>query len=190
MKASVINKNSNDMTNKNLNKQIVLPDTDKQERYPRRLKLFAGMMYEGLLLFALIFVGAYLFDTLTQSHEAEPLMWQRQLVLFILLGAYFLISWFKRGQTVAMKAWGIRLINKRHPRLTWVQAITRYLLMWVLPLIGAFIVNKIVVSVGWHSISMFIVICPFLNLLPTLFRKDRQMLHDVLAGTELINSRK
>ena len=52
--------------------------TATTDRYPRRLKLFASMMYEGMLLFGLIFVGAYIFDTLTQSHEAERLMWQRQ----------------------------------------------------------------------------------------------------------------
>lgn len=164
--------------------------TVAMDRYPRRLKLFASMMYEGMLLFGLIFVGAYVFDTLTQSHEAERLMWQRQLALFLLLGLYFLLSWFRQGQTVAMKAWGIRLSNKLHLRLTWVQAIGRYLLMWVIPLIGAFIVNQIAITVGWKSITMFIVICPFLNLVPTLFRKDRQMLHDVLVGTELINIKK
>ncbi|MDO5666430.1 MAG: RDD family protein [Alcaligenaceae bacterium] len=160
------------------------------DRYPRRLKLFASMMYEGMLLFGLVFVGAYIFDTLTQSHEADRLMWQRQLALFLLLGTYFLLSWFRRGQTVAMKAWGIALRNKLHPRLTWVQAIARYVLMWILPLLGAFIVNQVALVVGWKSITMFIVICPFLNLLPTFFRKDRQMLHDVLVGTELINIKK
>lgn len=164
--------------------------TATTDRYPRRLKLFASMMYEGMLLFGLIFVGAYIFDTLTQSHEAERLMWQRQLALFLLLGAYFLLSWFRRGQTVAMKAWGIVLHNKRQPRLTWLQGIARYVLMWVLPLSGAFIVQQIALAVGWNSISIFIIFCPFLNLVPTLFRRDRQMLHDVLVGTELINNKK
>jgi uncharacterized RDD family membrane protein YckC len=62
--------------------------------------------------------------------------------------------------------------------------------MWVLPLLGAFIVSQIAKTVGWPSITMFIIVCPFLNLLPTLFRKDRQMLHDVLVGTELVNLKK
>ena len=89
-----------------------------------------------------------------------------------------------------MKAWGIALRNKLHPRLTWLQAISRYILMWVIPLIGAYIVHLVAVAVGWNSITMFVVVCPFLNLIPSLFRKDRQMLHDVLVGTELINIKK
>lgn len=160
------------------------------ERYPRRLKLFACMVYEGMLLLGIIFVGAYLFDTLTQSDEASRLMWQRQLVLFIVLGVYFLLSWFRRSQTVAMKAWDIVLRNKHHPRLTWSQAIGRYLLMWVLPMLGAFVLYVIGQQIGSTAVMLLVFLCPLLNLVPTLFRKDRQFLHDVLVGTELVNSKK
>lgn len=158
--------------------------------YPRRLKLFASMMYEGMLLFGLTFTGAYIFDTLTQSHEADHLMWQRQAVLFLLVGLYFLVCWRRQGQTLPMKTWDIVLRSKDGTRLSWQQLIIRYLLMWVLPLIGAFIVYTIAQAVGWMSINMFIIFCPFLNLVPTLFRADRQMLHDVFVGTELINLKK
>jgi len=34
---------------------------------PGRLRRFACMMYEGVLLFAVVFLAGYLFDTLTQS---------------------------------------------------------------------------------------------------------------------------
>jgi hypothetical protein len=34
---------------------------------PTRLRRFASMMYEGVLLFAVVFLADYLFDTLTQS---------------------------------------------------------------------------------------------------------------------------
>ena len=178
------------MINKDLTKTQNTDSGSQVTSFPKRLKLFASMMYEGMLLLGVIFIGAYLFDTLTQSHDADRLMWQRQLVLFLVIGLYFLLSWFKRGQTVAMKAWGIGLRNKLHPRLTWTQAIGRYVLMWVIPLIGAFIIYLIAKALGWMSINMFIIFCPFLNLIPTLFRKDRQMLHDVLVGTELINIKK
>jgi uncharacterized RDD family membrane protein YckC len=183
---TVLEINNLHMNNKNISTQ----QNTTAFSYPRRLKIFASMMYEGMLLFGVVFVGDYLFDTLTQSDEPSKLMWQRQLTLFLILGAYFLLSWFRRGQTVAMKAWGIALRNKLHPRLTWLQAISRYILMWVIPLIGAYIVHLVAVAVGWNSITMFVVVCPFLNLIPSLFRKDRQMLHDVLVGTELINIKK
>lgn len=158
--------------------------------HPRRLKIFASMMYEGMLLMGLSFTGAYIFDSLTQSHDAERLMWQRQLMLFLIVGFYFIVCWRKQGQTLPMRTWDILLRSKLGSRLTWKQLIGRYLLMWVLPLIGAFIVYLIATSVGWKSINIFIIFCPFLNLIPTLFTKDRQMLHDVFVGAELINFKK
>jgi len=42
------------------------PATDS----PSRLRRFACMMYEGVLLFAVVFLASYLFDTLTQSRHA------------------------------------------------------------------------------------------------------------------------
>lgn len=161
--------------------------TINTENHPGPLKIFASMMYEGMLLFGLTFVGAYIFDTLTQSHDAERLMWQRQFILFLLIGLYFIACWIRRGQTLPMKTWGIALHNKHHPNLSWTQVITRYLLMWVIPLFGAFVIHLIAKNVGWNSINMFIIVCPFLNIVPSLFRKDHQMLHDVLVGTKLIN---
>lgn len=162
----------------------------QQASYPRRLKIFASMMYEGMLLLGLSFTGAYIFDSLTQSHDADRLMWQRQLMLFLLVGLYFIVCWRKQGQTLPMRTWDIAVRSKLSSRLTWKQLIGRYLLMWTLPLMGAFIVYLIATSVNWMSINIFIIFCPFLNLIPTLFRKDRQMLHDVLVGTELINFKK
>lgn len=158
--------------------------------HPTRLKVFASMMYEGMLLLGLCFTGAYIFDSLTQSHDADRFMWQRQLVLFLLVGLYFIVCWRKQGQTLPMKTWDILMRSKLGKQITWKQLIGRYLLMWVLPLLGAFVVYLVAAAMGWMSINLFIVFCPFLNLVPTLFRNDRQMLHDVLVGTELVNFKK
>jgi len=45
------------------------------------------MMYEGVLLFAVVFLAGYLFDTLTQSRHALMLRDGRQVWLFIAIGA-------------------------------------------------------------------------------------------------------
>lgn len=50
--------------------------------YPNRLRRFACMMYEGVLLFGVVFLAGYAFDTLTQSRDAMMLRHIRQLVLF------------------------------------------------------------------------------------------------------------
>ena len=58
------------------------------------------MMYEGVLLFGVIFLAGYLFDTLTQSRNA--LMWRssRQLILFLAIGLYFVVNRTRLGMMI------------------------------------------------------------------------------------------
>lgn len=155
-----------------------------------RARRFASMMYEGVLLFAVVFIADYLFDTLTQSRHA--LMWRhtRQVWLFIAIGLYFISCWIRSGQTLPMKAWNIRLqsLEGTRPRLS--QLLLRYALMWVLPAIGALIVWGLATVTQWPSMLMFIVGAPFLVFIPTWLTPDQQFLHDWIARTRLVTTRK
>jgi hypothetical protein len=57
------------------------------------------MMYEGVLLFAVVFLTDYLFDTLTQSKHGLMLRSTRQAWLFLAIGGYFMLCWVRSGQT-------------------------------------------------------------------------------------------
>ena len=92
---TVLEINNLHMNNKNISTQ----QNTTAFSYPRRLKIFASMMYEGMLLFGVVFVGDYLFDTLTQSDEPSKLMWHA-IDTFLILGAYF----YSRGLDV-VKQW-------------------------------------------------------------------------------------
>jgi len=145
------------------------------------------MMYEGVLLFAVVFLAGYLFDTLTQSRHALMLRDGRQVWLFIAIGAYFLICWRRSGQTLPMKAWHIKLSSIHGgPVETW-RLMLRYAYMWILPLVGAGLVWAAASVTGWNAMLMLIVFAPFLVFIPTLFTAEQQFLHDLLAGTRLIN---
>jgi len=145
------------------------------------------MMYEGVLLFAVVFLAGYLFDTLTQSRHALMLREGRQIWLFIAMGAYFLICWRRSGQTLPMKAWHIK-VSTTHggPAETW-RLLLRYTYMWVLPLVGAGLVWASASLTGWNAMLMLIVFTPFLVFIPTWFTAEQQFLHDLWAGTRLIN---
>lgn len=154
---------------------------------PPRLRRFASMMYEGVLLFAVVFLAGYLFDTLTQSRHALMLRAGRQVWLFIAIGAYFLICWRRSGQTLPMKAWHIRVLGiDGRPAQTW-RLLLRYVYMWILPLLGASLVWAGAQLSGWNAMLMLIVAAPFLVFIPTWFTAEQQFLHDLLAGTRLIN---
>jgi len=115
------------------------------------------MLYEALLLFAVGFFASWLFFFASGGRDATG-GWLRhvlQLFIALVLAAYFLRSWLYGGQTVAMKAWKIRLVD-----VTPEKALLRLALAALLVPTG--------VSVFW-----------------ALFDRDRQFLHDRLAGTRL-----
>jgi uncharacterized RDD family membrane protein YckC len=128
---------------------------------PGRWRRFACMMYEAILLFGVLFVAEYLFDTLTQSKHALTLRHTRQLWLFVIVGVYFIISWRLGGQTLAMKTWGIRLVDGDGSKIPLGKSIARYALSWPVTLTGFGFV--------W-----------------SYFDRDKQFPHDRLLGTRLI----
>ena len=62
----------------------------------------ACWLYEGVLMFGVIFLPAYLFSTLSQSRHALENRHALQAFIFIVVGIYFVWFWSK-GQTLAMK---------------------------------------------------------------------------------------
>ena len=155
---------------------------------PSRLRRFASMMYEGVLLFGIVFATAYLFDTLTESRNALMFRNVRQVVLFLAIGLYFLICW-RVGQTLPMKTWDIRLTARDGSRPGVGRLLVRYLLMWPLPLLAALLVKAASHATGYASTDLLIVFAPFSVFIWTWFDKEGQFLHDRLAGTRLIDVR-
>ncbi len=153
-----------------------------------RIKRFAAMMYEGVLLFAVVFTTAYIFDVLTESKHGLLNREARILVLFLSIGAYFLICWHRGGQTLPMRAWHIRLVGSTGQKPSLKQLFIRYLLMWPLPLLGIAILMPLISATGWNALLLLSIFAPFLIFIPT-FGSSQQFLHDRLAGTRLIDIR-
>jgi len=94
---------------------------------PRRL---ASMIYEALLAFAVAFFAGALFLAASGGRDATAgaLRHELQLVLGLALAAYFLTSWLRGGQTLAMKAWRLRLVDVT-PRKALVRLVLAALLL-------------------------------------------------------------
>lgn len=154
---------------------------------PPRLRRFACMMYEAVLLFGVVFLAGYLFDTLTQSRNALMLRHARQCWLFLAIGVYFVLCWRRSGQTLPMKTWHIRLVDRNGAPPALARLLARYVLAWILPLAAALLVWGIESLSGWPATSMFIVAAPFAIFIGSWLDPNGQFLHDRLAGTRLIN---
>jgi uncharacterized RDD family membrane protein YckC len=71
------------------------------------------MVYEAVLLFAVAFFAAWLFYFASGAQDATTGVLRHALQLFIavVFAGYFLWCWLRGGQTLAMKAWHIRLVE-------------------------------------------------------------------------------
>ncbi len=95
---------------------------------PGLLKLAASLLYELLTVVAIIFVstGVFIIIAGDAGHGIKRLL--LQIFLWLVVGAYFVRCWLRSGQTLAMQAWKLRLLNEHSQLLTRQQAIARYLL--------------------------------------------------------------
>ena len=125
-----------------------------------RLRL-VSLVYEGLLLFAVLFVSSYLFLSLARDAQSGLPRILFQVYLLSVSGAYFVFCWARTGQTLPMKTWRIRIVTEEGGTLSTGRAFRRYLLAIPGILSG--------ISLLWAP-----------------FDRQRQFLHDRLAGTRLV----
>jgi uncharacterized RDD family membrane protein YckC len=108
-----------------------------------------------------------------------------QAFLFVVFGIYF--AWFwSRGQTLAMKTWDLRIVDRQGRPVTQARALVRYLLSWVwfLPPLTALAPYRLsgaevaLLVVGWVMVWAIL----------SRFHPQGQFWHDALAGTRLVSA--
>ena len=123
-----------------------------------------ALVYEALLLAAVLIVGSLPFVLLGQALDrtvARPLF---QAHLLTLAGAYFVWQWAKGGRTLAMQTWRMRLVTRDGARPDWRIALRRYL---------AAVPGVLLFGIGF---------------LWALVDREGLFLHDRLAGTRIVMS--
>ena len=142
------------------------------------------MIYEFFLLFAVEMLAVLVYILLTGNRQEALFQHGLKLWLFLVTGLYFTWCWRDSGHTLAMKTWRIKVVRAGHPRLPWRTAILRYLAAW-----GWFAPALLVCAAfGLHAkgeIAIALAIGIVLWALTAFLDKDRQFLHDRLAGTRL-----
>ena len=152
---------------------------------PGLWRRMACWLYEGMLMFGVVFIAGYLFGTLSQTRNALDNRTALQAFLFVVFGIYFTWFWSK-GQTLAMKTWHIRLVDRAGRPVSQAKAFVRYLLSWLwflppLVLIAPFGLpagESFVLLLGWVAVWA----------IASRFHPQSQFWHDALAGTRLVTA--
>lgn len=152
---------------------------------PPLMRRMACWLYEGMLLFGVVFISGYLFGTLSQTRHALDNRHALQAFVSVVFAIYFTWFWSK-GQTLAMKTWDIRLVDASGQPVTQPRALARYLLswLWLLPPLAA------IAPLGLSLGESFVVVAGWVAVWAILsrFHPQRQFWHDAWAGTRLVSS--
>ena len=121
----------------------------------------AALFYESLLLLAVLFIGALPFVMLAHDTQDGVTRLLFQAYLVVLTGAYFTWQW-RRGRTLPMKTWRLRIVTRDGAPLPWRQAWARFLV--ALP-------GTLLLGAGF---------------LWALVDREGLFLHDRIAGTTIV----
>lgn len=150
---------------------------------PRRM---ACWLYEGILLFAVVFVAGWLFSTLGQMRDPmdarRPLL---QAFLLVVFGIYFAWFWAK-GQTLAMKTWHIRIVDRAGRPVSQARALLRYACSWLWFLPSVLLAAALNARPGEAAVVMLGWVLAWALL--SRLHPQRQFWHDALAGTRLVSA--
>ena len=130
---------------------------------PSIRRRFASILYEALLLAAVLFFAGLVFTAIFHSPLPPLLRYVFQLYLLLVTAAYFIWYWLHGGQTLPMKTWHLRLTSADGQALRPRQVYLRF----VYALIG--------IPLGF-------------GILWALFDRERQFWHDRMAGTKVVMS--
>jgi uncharacterized RDD family membrane protein YckC len=143
------------------------------------------MVYETFLLLAVEMLAVALYLLATRNSHAPLAQHGLKVFLFLVTGGYFVWSWTNSGHTLAMKTWRLCLTDGRQGRISVKTAALRYLLAWgwFLP---ALLACGLLGLTGKAEVAIAIAAGIAAWALTAFLDKDRQFLHDRLAGTRLV----
>lgn len=124
------------------------------------LRRVVAFLYDSLLLIAIYFCTTAVAISFNDGEAVRgPLF---QILLLIIAGVFFCSFWKHGGQTLGMRAWRIRVIDKNGGNPGWKDSIRR------------FVTGTLLLGVTW---------------LAALFSKQGLALHDRLSNTRIIRDK-
>ena len=127
------------------------------------LRRLGAILYDSLLMIALLFLATIPFLATSSEDAVKPETLTHQLVLAAVVYAFLVGFWCKRGSTLGMLAWGLRVETDDGGLPSGRQGSIRFL----------------IAILSWLALG--------LGFLWQLWDADRRTWHDRLSGTRLMH---
>ncbi len=165
--------------------QTSKPDNQPFISTPTLKRRMICLVYEAFLIGAVSFFGMFIFTVVAQKMSEDFIFYGRQVALFLVAGAYFIQAWTSSGFTLAMKTWRIKIVKLGHKDVPFTSALLRYVLAWGWVAPGLAVGYYMNLTIPQKFLAIFASMLVW--SLTAFLDKDRQFLHDKLAGTRLIS---
>jgi uncharacterized RDD family membrane protein YckC len=149
---------------------------------PGLARRFAALLYEGVLLFGVMFFACFVYVVLTRQKDALFGL-PGYVFAFVVPALYFVTFWTRSGQTLALKTWHLRIVDRQGQPLGKARALARYVLgwLWVLPSLSLWQFGVRGWALAGALLGWMLLYGALSRLLP-----QRQFLHDVLCGSRVV----
>lgn len=144
----------------------------------------AAIVYDALAVVAIVMVVGLIAQFATGGHlideKGNLLAWWYQPLQGLVVGAYFLASWVRGGQTLGMRPWRIRVTDREGQPVTWARGLLRVVIAALpLALLAIYPLTSMRAAL-WAPVAAWAVL-----LLPAVVDKRHRAIHDMVAGTEI-----
>jgi len=128
---------------------------------PGIIKRLAVIIYDLLLLIAVLFLATLILLPFQESHLFQPNSWQYSVYLLLVSFLFYGWFWTKSGQTLGLLAWKLRVADNNGQNISWQQALIRFA----------------TAILSWGIFG--------LGILWVLFNKDRLTWYDIASKSRL-----
>ena len=127
------------------------------------VRRLAAMLYDLLLVIALLFLATVPYIAIRGGESVEPQTLSYQVGLFLVVFLFFVGYWSRRGRTLGMQSWGLQLQSPDGR----------------IPSLGACTIRFFAAIVSWLPLG--------LGYLWQLWDRERLTWHDRISGTRVMH---
>jgi len=157
------------------------------------LRRLGAILYDSLICVAVLMVATipfvpFLHGKVLDPSEVGGLAYVYRVWELVVLAAFFVFFWARRGQTIGMQAWRLRIEDERGNLLDWRTALMRFVyaaLPWLLSMLVLSFTDQHVWSVS-RIVGVGFAACGVLNLISPWFDRGRRSWHDKLSRSKII----